>query len=158
MPVIRKINHSDLPFLREVIDSSELFPSDLLEGMSANFLNHDDSSEIWLTSEDNGRPIAVAFCAPEQLTEGTYNLYLIAVHKSYQGQGIGHTLMHFIEDMLSKIGVRILIVETSGLPTFALTRQFYDKLGYTREAVIREFYKPGEDKIVYWKKLGAQLH
>lgn len=46
-----------------------------------------------------------------------------------------------------------MIVETSALPEFELTRKFYDKLNYKREAVIREFYQKGEDKVVFWKKL-----
>jgi ribosomal protein S18 acetylase RimI-like enzyme len=29
---------------------------------------------------------------------------------------------------------------------------FYKKIGYTQEAVIRDFWKDGEDKIVFRKK------
>lgn len=153
MSEIRTITRGDLKSLKAVIDSNDLFPSQLLDEMAENFLADPDSPEWWLTSELGGKPVAVAYCAPEKMTEGTYNLYLIAVHKDVQGQGIGAAIMRFVEDMLSAAGARILIVETSGLPGFHLTRKFYDKLGYQREAVIREFYKEGEDKIVFWKKL-----
>jgi GNAT superfamily N-acetyltransferase len=81
-------------------------------------------------------------------------LYLIAVHKSYQGLGIGAELMSFIEQKLTSLGKRILLVETSGLPEFELTRRFYHKCNYIKEAVIRDFYRVGEDKVVFWKKLG----
>jgi len=48
---------------------------------------------------------------------------------------------------------RILIVETSGLESFGATRAFYRKNGYDEEARIRDFYNPGEDKIVFRKVL-----
>lgn len=62
--------------------------------------------------------------------------------------------MAFIEGYLRDNGNRILIVDTSGTPEFDLTRAFYFKIGYTREAVIRDFWKDGDDKVTFWKKLG----
>jgi ribosomal protein S18 acetylase RimI-like enzyme len=98
-------------------------------------------------------PIAISYCAPERLTEGTYNLYLIAVHKNHQGNGIGAGMMSYIEALLKDNGERILLIETSGLQEFERTRTFYDKCGYNREALIGDFYREGEDKVVFWKKL-----
>ncbi len=150
---IRAISKSDLEDLKRVIDSSELFPSDLLDEMVSEYFSNTETEELWFTSIDNNKPIAIAYCAPEKLTEGTYNLYLIAVQKEHQAKGIGKKLMKYIEDLLASKGNRILLVETSGLNEFELTREFYDKCGYTREAVIRDFYHEGEDKVVFWKKL-----
>lgn len=87
------------------------------------------------------------------MTDGTYNLYLIAVHKDFQGKGIGSEMMNYIENLLKSRSVRVLLVETSGLPEFERTRKFYDKCSYNKEAVIRDFYSEGEDKVVFWKKL-----
>lgn len=153
MPDIRKITTKDLPALKTVIDTSGLFPSELLKGMMNDYFTNPATEDIWLTREINGTPAAIAYCAPERLTNGTYNLYLIAVHKEYQGKGIGAELMQHIERLLKNNGKRILLVETSGLPGFDLTRKFYDKCNYHREAIIRDFYNTGEDKIIFWKKL-----
>lgn len=150
---IRKVNKDDIPSLKEIIDSSELFPSDLLDDMMGDYFSNEISTDIWLTYEQDKTPIVIAYCAPERMTEGTHNLYLIAVHKDYQGQGIGAAMMAYIEQLLRDQGQRILLVETSGLPEFERTRAFYDKCNYTREAVIRDFYQAGEDKVVFWKKL-----
>lgn len=38
-------------------------------------------------------------CAPEKMTEGAWNLYLIAVHSDYQGQGIGIAMITHIEQV-----------------------------------------------------------
>ncbi len=150
---IRPIIKDDLDDLKMVIESSGLFPSDLLEGMMTDFFDNRETQDIWLTKVMNKRSVAIAYCAPERMTEGTFNLYLIAVHKDVQGTGIGRELMHYIENLLQAQGNRILLVETSGLPEYALTREFYDKCAYTREAVIRDFYRDGEDKVVFRKKL-----
>ena len=152
-PTIRAIHKSDLNELKTIIDTSGLFPSDLLEGMMSDYFENPDTQEIWLTRTIGGKPVAIAYCAPERLTDGTCNLYLIAVHKDQQGSGIGTELMRSVENLLQQQGKRILLVETSGLPEFELTRKFYDQCGYHREAVIRDFYKEGEDKVVFWKKL-----
>lgn len=61
--------------------------------------------------------------------------------------------MTFIEDFLRMNGNRELIIDTSSTPEFDLTRAFYLKIGYTKEATIRDFWKEGDDKIVFWKKL-----
>ena len=150
---IRKVQINDLTGLKEVLDSSELFASEYLDDMISDYFNNSDSDDIWFTYIDNDRPIAIGYCAPEKLTNGTYNLYAIAVRKELQGQGIGKKMMNFIEKLLSDSGKRILIVETSSLDQYALTREFYDKLGYRREAVIKDFWNDGEDKVIFWKKL-----
>ena len=157
MTNIRTVEQRDLAFLQIVIDTTKLFPSELLEGMLEDYFTNPSSHDIWLTTEFNQAPIAVAYCAPERLTEGTYNLYLIAVHKDFQDKGIGAAIMLHLEHLLRERSVRILLVETSGLPEFEPTRAFYDKCLYTREAVIRDFYKESEDKVIFWKKLNSKI-
>jgi ribosomal protein S18 acetylase RimI-like enzyme len=142
-----------LPALIEILESVALFPSEYLEGMMSDFFTQAASKHQWFTLLVNEQPVALVYFAPETLTEGTYNLYLIAVKSSYQGQGIGSFLLSFVETKIIEIGGRVLIVETSGLPEFEAARRFYEKCGYIKEATIRDFYKDGEDKIVYWKKL-----
>lgn len=150
---IRPVEAKDIPNLKTVIAATEMFPPELLDGMIDGYLNGQDQS-IWLTGDED-TPTFVAFCAPEQMTEGTWNLYLIAVHPSLQSKGYGRHIMTYLEKELGQRGERILIVETSGLPAFERTRQFYHQCGYTEEARIRAFYAAGEDKVVFWKSLST---
>lgn len=149
---IRAVTPNDLPDLKAVIEANDLFPSDMLDDMISDYFNNESESEFWFTYEDS-KPVAIAYCAPEQMTEGTWNLYLIAVHPNYQRQGLGTSMLHYIEQILTAQGERVLLVETSSLETFEYTRKFYRKCGYEEEARIREFYKAGEDKIVFRKSL-----
>ena len=150
---IRPVISNDLDDLKIVVDANNLFSSDMLDDMMSDYFTSDKSEDIWLTSTVENRSVAIAYCAPEKMTEGTYNLYSIAVHPDYQGRGIGTAMVNRIEQMLSARGERILLVETSGLDSYKKTRSFYRRCGYEREARIREFYQAGEDKIVFWKSL-----
>jgi ribosomal protein S18 acetylase RimI-like enzyme len=149
---IRNIRQEDLPALKSIIDSVGLFPSEMLDDMTASFLSENGNGETWLTLENDGH-IAFAYIAPEKMTEGTWNLLLIAVDSRYHGQGFGTKLLAHIEQTLRRQGQRVLLVETSGLPEFERTRHFYRHAGYAEEARIRDFYKAGEDKVVFWKAM-----
>jgi ribosomal protein S18 acetylase RimI-like enzyme len=120
--------------------------------MLAGYFNGDTSEDFWLTIDEGGL-LAVAYYVPEQMTQGTWNLLLIAVHPARQGQGRGLALLHHIEQALVERGARLLLVETSGLPSFERQRDFYRKCGYNEEARIRDFYQAGEGKIVFRKAL-----
>ncbi len=150
---IRKVLKGDIEYLKAVLDSSELFSSDMLDDMLHDFLNNEKSTDIWFTSIQDGIPISIAYCAPEKMTEGTYNLYAIAVDKAHQEKGVGTKMMNYIEALLKEQNHRVLLVETSALPEYELTRKFYHKCKYKQEAIIRDFYQEGEDKVVFWKKL-----
>ena len=149
---IRPATSKDLPALKAVIDANDLFPSDMLDEMISDYLHNKNSNDYWFIYDD-GQPVAIGYCALERMTQGTWNLYLIAVHPDYQKSGRGASMLHHIEQKLAERGERILLIETSGLQSFEGTREFYRKCGYSQEARIREFYQAGEDKIVFRKLL-----
>lgn len=151
---IRPVALEDMPALKAVIDANGLFPSDMLDDMLAGYFDAGASGgEYWFTQDEGNGPLAVAYCAPERMTQGTWNLYLIAVHPSDQGQGRGGALLRHVERTLAARGERVLLVETSGLPGFERTRAFYSRRGYDEEARIRDFYQSGEDKVIFRKSL-----
>ncbi len=153
MSEIRNVIKEDVQGLKEVLDSSELFPSQYLDDMISDYLNNAESEEIWFTGVSDGNIIGLGYCRPEKFTDGTYNLLAIAVRKEFQGKGIGRDMMGFIEQQLREKSKRILIVETSSDPQYKLTKEFYEKRDYRQEATIQDFWKEGEDKVIFWKKL-----
>jgi ribosomal protein S18 acetylase RimI-like enzyme len=150
---IRPIIKSDLESLKQVLDSSELFPSEYLDEMIADYFTNPETQDIWFTCTNEEKPVAIGYCIPEKLTDGTYNLLAIGVAQDHQRKGIGSEMMGYIERILREIGARILIVETSSDDAQIGARNLYNKIGYIQAAVIKEFWKEGEDKIVFWKKL-----
>jgi ribosomal protein S18 acetylase RimI-like enzyme len=90
---------------------------------------------------------------PTPSTEGTYDLYWIAVVPSEHGRGVGSKLLRFVEEHLRAKGGRLLIAETSSTPKYEKTRAFYERKGFVQHARIKEYYKPGDDLIIYGKIL-----
>jgi GNAT superfamily N-acetyltransferase len=125
---------------------------DLAQMLDKHFRDRNETQDIWLTDYDN-EPVGIAYIAPERMTEGTWNLYLIAIHPDRQKQGRGKALLSYVEQMLMEREERILLVETAGTDDFDYVREFYRKNGYEEEARIREFYTAGIDKIVFRKAL-----
>lgn len=151
--MIRSLESNDVLALKKLIDDVELFPSEMLDEMLCSHLGGDECEEVWLTFVQDGTPIAIGYCAPERMTDGTWNQYLIAVSPQWQGKGIGTEMIRSMEQRLADAGHRVLLVETSGQPEFERTRQFYRNLGFEQEACIRDFYAAGDDKIVFWKSI-----
>ncbi|MBO3461932.1 GNAT family N-acetyltransferase [Aetokthonos hydrillicola Thurmond2011] len=132
--------------------TSEL--AQLSEMLSDYFSGDSDGERFWITDEDDkDGAVGVAYCEPERMTDQTWNLLFIAIHPNHQGQGRGGKLLRYVEETLKMRGGRMLLVETSGLPSFERTRAFYQKCGYEEEARIRDFYTEGDDKIVFRKVL-----
>jgi ribosomal protein S18 acetylase RimI-like enzyme len=144
---------SDIDELKKVTDSSGLFPSEYLDEMISDYFNNPETQDIWFTYIYNDKQVAIGYCVPEKLTDGTYNLLAIGVSKDSQRTGIASQMMTYIEQLLKQKDGRILIVETSSDHAQIGARKFYKKIGYTQVAIIKDFWKDGEDKIVFWKKL-----
>ncbi len=156
--MIRPITRDDTPAVMALAEASGLFrPHELEEvgGGLADYFDGDQSrTHFWLADDDDGL-ISVAYCAPEAMTDGTWNLLFIAVRPDLQGQGRGAALLRHVEKTLKERGERVLLVETSGTDALERTRMFYLKNGYDEEARIREFYRVGDDKVIYRKALTA---
>lgn len=157
-PKIRPCVPSDLPSLQAVIDAMGLFPSDALDRMVSFETppgDTEDPREFWLVYDDGVEvvAVAVAYTAPERMTAGTWNALLLAAHPDRHGQGIGSALMARVEALLAARGERVLLVETSGAADFERTHRFYEHIGFEREALIREYYDAGDDKVVFRKAL-----
>jgi ribosomal protein S18 acetylase RimI-like enzyme len=154
--MIRLTTLDDITALIALAEASGLFePSQteyLAQMLDEHFNSKNEPEDFWLTDYDH-EPVGMAYVAPERMTEGTWNLYLIAVHPHRQRQGRGKSLLRHVEQMLMERGERILLVETSGTENFDYVREFYRKNGYEEEARIREFYTTGVDKIVFRKAL-----
>lgn len=150
---IRAVLKTDVAELKKVVDSCGLFPSEYLEEMISDYLNNPDTQDIWFTYIENNIPIAIGYCVPEKFTDGTYNLLAIGVSQDSQRKGVASEMMNYIEQLLKQKEGRILIVETSSDDAQIGARNFYEKIAYTLAAVIKDFWKDGEDKIVFWKKL-----
>ena len=99
--LVRPMTAADLPAIKAIVAAVDLFPPDMLNDMTASALRDADPDEVWHVAERDGAPVGIAYHVPERMTEGTYNLLLIAVHPAAQRSGTGAALMRAVEDRLA---------------------------------------------------------
>jgi predicted N-acetyltransferase YhbS len=106
-----------------------------------------------LGAEVDDRLVGWICWGPTPCTLGTYDLYWMAVEPALQGSGIGSALLGEMERRLAGLA-RLVIIETTGRPDYAATRGFYEARGYRAAATIPDFYAPGDDQVVFVKRVG----
>lgn len=100
-----------------------------------------------------GRVAGYVLYGRAPFTDSTWDLYWIAVHPDHQGDGSARRLMAEAEREIRARGGRRILVETAGKPSYARTRAFYERIGYEVVSRIPDFYRDGDDRVTYWKRL-----
>jgi ribosomal protein S18 acetylase RimI-like enzyme len=90
---------------------------------------------------------------PAPLTDGTFDLYWIAVDPETQGRGIGRALLDWAESEVARRHGRLVLIETSSQEVYRSTVRFYERCGYALVARIPGYYRAGDDKLVFGKYL-----
>ena len=103
-------------------------------------------------AEVDGTLVGWICWGPTPCTRGTFDLYWIVVDTASQGQGIGGALVAEMERRV-RGRARLIVVETAGRPDYAPTRAFYAGLGYQVASTIADYYAPGDDLVVFVKRL-----
>jgi ribosomal protein S18 acetylase RimI-like enzyme len=88
-------------------------------------------------------------------TVGTWHLYWIAVHPSHHGTGAGPALAAFAESFVLDRAGYLIIAETSSQPAYARARRFYAKHGYSELSRIPDYYRPGDDLVLFARRLAT---
>jgi ribosomal protein S18 acetylase RimI-like enzyme len=96
-------------------------------------------------------PVGYMTWGPTPLAEDAYDLYWMAVAPSEQGRGRGKELVRWLEAEVGRRDGRVIIIETSSQPKYRGTRQFYIDLGYKEVARVPDFYRAGDDRVIYAK-------
>ncbi len=111
------------------------------------------SSYQFLFAEENGQLVGYTCYGLIPATVGSYDLYWIAVSESERGRGLGKILLRQTEELIRNSGGTHLYAETSSRDQYATTQRFYESCHYKPEAILTDFYSPGDSKIIYSKIL-----
>lgn len=106
-----------------------------------------------LGAELEGRLVGWVCWGATPCTEGTWDLYWLAVDPAAQGHGVGTALVDEMERRLQG-KARLISVDTSGRADYEPTRRFYEARGYRAVAIVPNFYARGDDQVIYTKELG----
>ncbi len=158
-PRIQPSSAQDRVALLRILEQSSQFDADALEHVLSCFDAYlaDPDQELWFSAQHVDGCVGVAYCRPEPVTSGTWNLLMIWVQEGYQGQGHGSALMEALLKELRDRQARLVIVETSQGNEFAAARNFYLQRGFQLEAEIQDFFDAGADKLIYTRKLTEEV-
>lgn len=106
--------------------------------------------------DDDGQLVAYACYGATPSTDGTFDLYWIAVDDAVRGRGVGRQLLGEVESQLQTRGARLVVAETSSRSDYEPTRRFYDRRAYREVARVASFYAPGDDRLIYAKRLTSE--
>ncbi len=156
-PQIRFTGPGDLEPVMKVIEATHFFyPAEVevAREVLADAINHGPTGHYQsYLIEEAGTALGWICFGPTPCTLGTFDIYWMAVAPDTQGRGLGtHLLKYALEKMSEREG-RLAVAETSGRDRYLPTRKFYEKRGFTLSACSKDFYAPGDDKIIYTRFL-----
>lgn len=124
----------------------------MLDGFFGDQLGAGHGVVVWVEGT-GGPPLGVAYFGPDGNTDRKWDLWMIAVAPAHQGRGIGGELLRSAETHARSGDGRLLLIETSSLQRFDATHAFYRKHGYAEVARIPDYYRDGDSKVIFAKRL-----
>lgn len=151
---------ADVPALRRLIESAGVFYGQeravALELLEARLASGAKSGYSFFFAERRGELLGYAAWGHAPLTQRTFDLYWIVVAPGAQGRGIGRTLLREVERAVVARGGGNLYIETSSRKAYLRTRRFYQEAGYAQVARLRDYYAPGDHKVMFCKAIHAR--
>lgn len=153
--MIRKLENCDRDKIEKILVDTKNFNDDEIKiamELIDIYISVKDQRDYEIFVDADGDTVNGYVCiGPRPLTVGTYDLYWIAVNPNVQAKGIGSSLVKYIEEYLKDKSARLILLETSGKPSYEKERKFYEKNLYTKFAEIKDFYNIGDSLVVYGK-------
>jgi predicted N-acetyltransferase YhbS len=154
---IRPMTRDDKPEIMRLLRAlPEFEPSEVTvaEEVIDIYLDNPSRSGYHIQVAEAGSRVVGYICyGPVPLTQGTWDIYWVAVSLEKQGRGVGSALMALAEDEIRRAEGRLIIIETSSKPGYQKTRRFYLSRGYRLVGCLSDFYAPGDDKLIHQKRL-----
>jgi len=154
----RPTTPADVPILVPLAAGTGVF-NDLevntLEGVFRDYFKdaYDEEGHRCFTAEGPAGLGGFVYLAPDEMAVGAWELWWIVVAKPQQGKGLGGELLRFAEQFVRADGGRVITLDTSGTPAYAPTHRFYEKYGYKLVGTLPEYYRDGDDKVIFWKRV-----
>jgi D-alanine-D-alanine ligase len=151
------VSPSDRNDVRQIVESTGFF-SEAEIGIAVELVEERLSRGLqsgyhFLFGELKDRIIGYTCFGPIPGAAKRYDLYWIVVHHDFRRAGIGKSLMVKTEEAIEKQGGERIYIDTSSRDQYRTTRLFYRSCGYQEEAVLKDFYGSGDDKVIYVKAI-----
>ena len=155
--MLRELRAGDRAPIERILRATEMFlPEEIdvaLELVEIGLGLREGDGYHFIVAEQDGQVAGYACFGRCLMTDATWDLYWVAVDPAMQGRGIGVRLVRAVEDACRAAGARLLIIETAGKAEYEPTRAFYARIGYPEHARVKDYYRDGDDKIFYARRL-----
>lgn len=151
---LRDLRASDRPALARAIESTGAFNAEevdvALELIDAGLAGARVDPYLFVVAADeHDEAIGYSCFGHTALTDGVYDLYWIVVRSDAQRFGVGRKLLQATAEHIRYLKGRMIIIETAGKPEYDKQRAFYERVGCKLLARYPDFYRVGDDKLVY---------
>ncbi|MHB8898022.1 MAG: GNAT family N-acetyltransferase [Thermoguttaceae bacterium] len=144
---------ADRDHVRTIVESTDMFRPDevdvAVELVDERLAKGEPSGYHFVFAERDGQVVGYACYGPIACTVASYDLFWIAVRQDLRGAGVGRKILEDCERLIRQAGGTRIYIETSGRPDYASTRGFYLRCGYTIEAALKDFYAPGDARVIF---------
>lgn len=155
--LVRELRAADRVAAHEALRACGAFTDEeievALEVLDVGVAGGLDGDYSLFAAEVEGKMRGYVCVGQTPLTKSTWHLYWICVHPSAQGRGVGQSLQARAEEFVRSRGGKRIVLETSGRADYARARHFYRGAGYTEVGRIQDYYKAGDDCVIYCKTL-----
>jgi GNAT superfamily N-acetyltransferase len=154
--MIRPMRSADKPPVMDLIRATGMFTLaevDVAEELIDIYLGVPEQPDYRVVVIEDDRKDVAGYMTwgPTPMAEDAYDLYWMAVAPSAQGKGLGKVLVKWLESEVRKRHGRLILIETSSQPRYEPTRRFYINLDYREVARVPDYYKAGDDRVIYAK-------
>lgn len=153
---IRPLHSGDRDALEAALRSDDSFRDDEI-AVALELIDDalgDPESDYWIRVAEIGGEVAGYVCfGPTPMTRATYDLYWLVTAAAFRKRGIARELVAAMEAEIASRGGGGVRVETSDTEGYGAARRLYGALGYPVAATLGDFYAPGDDLVIYYKRI-----
>lgn len=158
MVFVRKAEERDREVILTITKAVGVFTSEdvaCVDELLETYLHKPDQQEYYflVACDEPDQVRGYTAYGPTPLTDGTYDMYWLAVTPEAQGRGLAKLLFLRAEEELVSAGARLIVLETSGTSEYAPARAMYERLGYEGRIAVPDFYRTGDDLVIFHKHL-----
>ena len=159
--LLRDLRAADRPDIATILSASRVFrPDEVATALSLveeTLHPRDDTDYRWVVAAGPEFVLGFACFGPVPMTAGTFDLYWIAVDPTQTRRGIAARLdAEVTRQLREQPGARWLLAETSSTAAYAPAHAFYARRGYDLVGRLFDYYRPGDDRLTYGKRLDGE--
>lgn len=110
-----------------------------------------DAEYEWYAAREDGVPRGFLCVGEAAMAEKSFELYWIWTDPPARGRGVARRLMEFFDGVCRTRAMRLATIYTSSTAPYAAARSLYERSGFRVAARVEEFYRAGDDLMIYRK-------